>query len=91
MHGICGDPWNGVRKHEYGGVSATGEITGTYSEGQVVWLTIALNTSHCGRYRFRVCVIEDPPLERTQLTDDCLDEHVLVRFWAGQFQTRIPR
>ena len=72
-----------MRKHEYGGVSATGTLTGNYTEGQVVWFTVALNTTHYGRYRFRVCVIATPKLETELLTEECLDEHTLVRWYQG--------
>lgn len=82
LHGICGDPYNGVRKHEYGGVSANGTITATYKEGQVINIQIVITTWHYGRYRFRICVIETPTKEKTLLTDDCLDEHLLVRLAA---------
>lgn len=77
-HGMCGDPYTGERKHEYGGVSATGTITGTYTEGQVVNMTIVITAAHKGRFMFRVCVIQDPTSERAELTDECLNQHILV-------------
>lgn len=75
---MCGDPYTGERKHEYGGVSATGTITGTYTEGQVVNMTIVITAAHKGRFMFRVCVIQDPTSERAELTDECLNQHILV-------------
>ncbi|KAL6778288.1 hypothetical protein ACKKBG_A17625 [Auxenochlorella protothecoides x Auxenochlorella symbiontica] len=78
-HGICGDPFAGERKHEYGGVSATGTITGNYTEGDNINITIVINTSHKGRFSFRICVIWNPSLELTELTEDCLNEHILVQ------------
>ncbi|KAL6771970.1 hypothetical protein ACKKBG_A28485 [Auxenochlorella protothecoides x Auxenochlorella symbiontica] len=78
-HGMCGDSYTGERKHEYGGVSATGTITGTYTEGQVVNLTTVITASHKGRFTYRVCVIEDPASELAELTEECLDKHVLVQ------------
>ncbi|KFM24396.1 hypothetical protein F751_3114 [Auxenochlorella protothecoides] len=78
-HGMCGDPYTGERKHEYGGVSATGTITGTYTEGQVVNMTIVITAAHKGRFMFRVCVIQDPTSERAELTDECLNQHILMQ------------
>lgn len=87
-HGICGDPFAGERKHEYGGVSATGTITGNYTEGDNINITIVINTSHKGRFSFRICVIWNPSLELTELTEDCLNEHILVRaeFGGGEWE-----
>ena len=76
---MCGDPASGPLKHEYGGVSATGTLTANYTEGQEIDIKVTITAAHLGRFGFRICVIQHPTLEKTELTEACLDQHILVR------------
>lgn len=78
-HGICGDPFSGPRKHEYGGKFYTGKPAVSYAQGQVAQLEVFVSTNHNGRFRFRICQYRKNPFgtEQEQLTEECLDKHVL--------------
>ena len=81
-HGICGDPYAAPepRKHEAGGIYYNGgKSQALYTEGDVVDFNVVLTAYHKGDFRFRVCRIEGvkPEDERAQLTEKCLNEHVL--------------
>ncbi|KAK2080198.1 hypothetical protein QBZ16_000051 [Prototheca wickerhamii] len=86
QHGICGDPASGPLKHEYGGVSATGTLTANYTEGQEIDIKVTITAAHLGRFGFRICVIQHPTLEKTELTEACLDQHILVQSSASTNQ-----
>lgn len=79
QHGICGDPFQGPRKHEFGGKFYTGKPAVTYAQGQVAQIEVYISTNHNGRFRFRICQYRKNPFETEAdvLTDQCLDQHVL--------------
>ncbi|KAL4448120.1 hypothetical protein ABPG75_005339 [Micractinium tetrahymenae] len=83
QHGLCGDPATLAepRPHEAGGAFWTGAVApaSVFTEGQVANLTIRLTANHMGRFTFRVCRVAgiDVAAEQAQLTEACLDEHVL--------------
>lgn len=80
MRGICGDPFNGPRKHEEGGeYYGDGTPSVTYARGGIAEIDIFLSTNHRGRFRFRICKVQNngPGSEKAQLTEECLDQHVL--------------
>lgn len=84
QHGICGDPYNAPkpRDHEVGGkFYGTGAPVVTYEEGQVIRLEVTVTTNHNGRFMFSICKVNGatPQDEEAQLTQDCLNEHVLVQ------------
>lgn len=54
--------------------------TATFAPGQVVDLAVTITANHLGRFGFRICALADPNTnERAQLTEGCLDQHVLQR------------
>ncbi|KZS12834.1 Uncharacterized protein APZ42_022080 [Daphnia magna] len=67
--GVCGDPFDEIIKpHEApGGAFATGTITRTYTEGQVIPVKIDITALHKGYYEFKLCpnnnVRQDPSQE----------------------------
>lgn len=67
--GICGDAYDElIKPHEApGGVFATGTITRSYSEGQIIPVTIDITALHKGYYEFKICpnnnVKKDPSQE----------------------------
>lgn len=74
--GICGDPYNGVREHEYPGGKYTDplRITGNYASGSIMDVTVELTTTHLGYFMFRLCPETSTMREVTQ---ECLDRYVL--------------
>lgn len=82
---MCGDSSTLAqpRPHEAGGVFWTGAVVpaSVLTEGQVVNVTVRLTANHMGRFTFRVCRITgtDVAAEQAQLTDACLDEHILLQ------------
>lgn len=82
-NGICGDPYTDPmpRNHEAGGKYWTGTPAAVYLEGQTMEIDITVTTNHNGRFQFRICKIDgvSKKAERKQLTEECLDEHVLVQ------------
>ncbi len=53
--GICGDPANGRRDHETGGVHARNITTRSYPPGSVIDVAIDTVTNHGGRFVFQMC------------------------------------
>lgn len=75
--GICGDPWNEKnRTHEAGGDYAKGIIVQTYKMGQVINTTAEITANHGGYMEYRICPNND---SRKEATQECLDQHVLLR------------
>ena len=81
-HGICGDPYDGPRDHEYGGkYYVDGGIPKvTYMQGDVAKIEVFISTNHNGRFKFRICKFRaNSPFETEKdlLTEECLDQYVL--------------
>lgn len=72
--GICGDPYDGVREHESGGLYATGTIGKYYREGQIITTDIEMTATHLGWFEFRLCVNNDV---NKRATHECLNKHLL--------------
>ncbi|KAI0209664.1 hypothetical protein LSAT2_005674, partial [Lamellibrachia satsuma] len=72
--GICGDPYDGARDHEWGGPYANGIVVRHYRAGDVVVFVIEITANHLGWFEFRLCP-QDEPL--TPATQACLDSHLL--------------
>ncbi|XP_060587980.1 uncharacterized protein LOC132743477, partial [Ruditapes philippinarum] len=71
--GLCGDPFNGVRKHESGGKYATGAIADVIDKGQRnIYVKILLNSDQSGYFEFHLCVTNG-----TAETKACFDKHLL--------------
>ncbi|KDD72986.1 hypothetical protein H632_c2659p0, partial [Helicosporidium sp. ATCC 50920] len=82
-HGMCGDPYSTAvpRPHESGGAHYTGTIAATWTEGNTVEIKTVITAFHMGRFGFRICKVNgnSAQAERTQLTDACLDQNILVQ------------
>lgn len=85
--GVCGDPWPGPRDNEPGGKYARGIISRKYQPGQVIEVYVQLTANHKGYFEFRLCQHEDP---LTNITQACLDQHVLVVDSTGQTRYIVP-
>lgn len=89
--GICGDkkddgPWN----YEVGGAGwKPNQFARTYLKGQEFTAKFFLASVHRGRMGLRICKIPNwtQANEKTQLTDACLDAHVLKQ---GPSSTQAP-
>ncbi|CAF2117618.1 unnamed protein product [Rotaria magnacalcarata] len=76
--GVCGDPFQGPREHENGGIYATGIIGRTYESGTTINTTIDITANHFGYFEFRLCPLDMGHSRRTRrLTQQCLDQYLL--------------
>lgn len=80
--GVCGDPYDGVKNHETGGMYATGVITKTYTVGQIINVNIYLSANHLGYFEFRLCPSQ-------AVTQACLDQYVLQITSSGSTQYKV--
>ena len=71
---MCGDPYQGPRQNEAGGLYATGQIARRYTSGQVIDIQIEVTANHLGWFEFRLCPNNNP---KRAVTHECLDKHVL--------------
>ncbi|XP_041360499.1 uncharacterized protein LOC121376787 [Gigantopelta aegis] len=74
--GFCGDPYDGVHKHETGGVFASNLIPRTYSVGQIIDITIEVTANHGGYFEFHLC-------PKSVLSQDCFDKYPLLVVGEG--------
>lgn len=74
--GICGDRYQGPRRHEAGGKFARGVIVRHYQQGQDIDVWVDVTTNHLGWMEWRLCPHNDV---RTPATQECLDQYVLER------------
>ncbi len=58
--GLCGDPYQGPRDNEAGGMYATDVIVGQYGEGDVMGVDVQITANHNGWHEFRLCKNDDP-------------------------------
>lgn len=87
--GLCGDPWDGKRENEAGGLYATGAISGVYNQGDVITIKIEVTVNHGGWFEFRLCPNNNP--ER-KATEDCLNSNLLELTTGGtQYQLSAAR
>lgn len=68
--GICGDNYLDARPraNEDGGTYGLGIITNTYSQGQVIPITVKLTASHLGHFEFGLCNLDKGPE-----TEECFE------------------
>jgi len=85
--GECGDPWHEPRPraNEGGGRFGRGIITGTYTEGQVISVTVELTSNHKGYFEYRICPHNNPLVPADQ---ECLDQYLLE--YADGSGTKTP-
>ena len=74
--GICGDAFSdpSPRPNEAGGKYGRGIIARTYSQGDVITVTVRITANHLGYFTFKLCPNDNVKKEVTQ---ECLDKHVL--------------
>ena len=77
--GICGDPWQGPRAHEAGGLYATGALVRRYRPGSAIRVVVELTASHKGWFEFRLCPNNNIHKAATQ---KCLNRY-LLKIWGG--------
>jgi hypothetical protein len=74
--GVCGDAYDGVRAHEYGGTYATGLVSKSFPPGTgEIQITVRTVSPQMGSYEFRICSLDNLPGAVTQA---CLDQNVLL-------------
>ena len=73
---MCGDAYDEpVKPHEApGGLFATGTIVRTYTQGQIIPVTIQLTATHRGFYEFKLCPNNNIQKDGNQ---DCFDRYYL--------------
>ena len=73
--GVCGDSWleSAPRKHESGGIYATGLKGRRYTPGQIIDIEIELTANHWGYFELRLCPLEDPTKTERQ---ECFNKFV---------------
>lgn len=71
---MCGDRFDGPRQNEAGGKYASGIISRSYTEGEVIPITVMLTAPHAGWFEFRICPNNDVTKAVTQ---ECLDMYLL--------------
>ncbi|XP_064643969.1 uncharacterized protein LOC135497906 [Lineus longissimus] len=84
--GICGDPWQGQRANEAGGIYATGTIVGKYQQGETIDIEVELTANHLGWFEFKVCPNNDYTKAATQ---ECLDKYPIFLPEAGSNRMKI--
>ena len=51
--GICGDPYDGERTSEAGGLYANGIIAANYTMGDTIEVQVEITSLHLGYFEFR--------------------------------------
>ncbi|CAF0817909.1 unnamed protein product [Brachionus calyciflorus] len=82
--GICGEDYNGEKQFEKGGKYYRGLAVRTYSQGQVIDVTVQITSNHKGFFEFRICNIDN---SKTDASQSCLNQNLLRDNFA---RTRIP-
>ncbi|PVD29345.1 hypothetical protein C0Q70_11943 [Pomacea canaliculata] len=74
--GVCGDAYDlpSPRPHEAGGLYSTGVISRTYTQADVINVTVDITANHMGYFTFKLCPNNNFEKEATQT---CLDSFVL--------------
>ena len=92
--GMCGDPWNGAKRHEaFGKLAHPPRIARRYREGQVMSVRVDLTANHMGRWSLRLCPLPGsatPSVERRYLSQRCFDRHLLRRADGSGPYTYVP-
>ncbi|KAL3884518.1 hypothetical protein ACJMK2_024653 [Sinanodonta woodiana] len=79
--GICGDPWQGPRPHEPGGIYATDVIGHCYPIGtNDITVTISITAWHKGYFSFKMCPHNNP---KTNASQGCFDQYPLELVSGG--------
>ncbi|XP_056009413.1 uncharacterized protein LOC125680015 [Ostrea edulis] len=84
--GVCGDPFDGVRKNEAGGEYATGVIGRNYTRGQIITVDIEITASHDGNFQFKIC----PHNNLTEpVSQACLDQNKLKLAGTNEYKYQL--
>ncbi|KAF0712913.1 hypothetical protein As57867_004590, partial [Aphanomyces stellatus] len=73
-HGVCGDPYSGVREHETGGTYGVFPTQGAkaigacYTPGSTVDITVQLTANHMGHFTFGLCKLNG---KHDKETEEC--------------------
>lgn len=85
--GICGDPFEGPRAHEFGGKFYTGTRVRKYLAGSEITIKVDLTAPHWGYFEFRIC----PSNSREEVSQECLNRHLLRRADQGGLKVHPTR
>ncbi|XP_059147506.1 uncharacterized protein LOC131935159 [Physella acuta] len=85
--GVCGDPWNGRREHEAGGIYANGIIVRKYEVGEPIKVKIELTANHKGYFEFHICPTDNP---FQKITETCLRKHPMTVVTTGKVRYQVP-
>ncbi|KAK6962183.1 cell wall integrity and stress response component 4, partial [Biomphalaria glabrata] len=86
--GVCGDPYDGEKTNEEGGMYATGQISRTYEMGQLITIQVEITSNHLGYCEFKLC----PKTSRTdRTTQDCLDRYPLALADGSGYKYKLSR
>lgn len=74
--GVCGDAINGAKDNELpnGHFAKRLTVTRVYKQGQVIKVKVRLTAAHKGYFVFKLCPAKG---RRREVTQQCLDKHVL--------------
>ncbi|KAL3884517.1 hypothetical protein ACJMK2_024652 [Sinanodonta woodiana] len=79
--GVCGDPWQGPRPHEPGGIYATDVIGRCYlKRTKTINVTISITAWHKGYFSFKMCPHNNP---KTNASQSCFDQYPLQLVSGG--------
>ncbi|KAF0713143.1 hypothetical protein As57867_004483, partial [Aphanomyces stellatus] len=89
-HGVCGDPYNGVREHETGGTYGLFPTLGAkaigacYKPGQTVDIQVQLTANHMGVFHFELCKLNG---KHDKETEECFQTLVQPN---GEKEWKVP-
>ncbi|RHY23494.1 hypothetical protein DYB26_010913 [Aphanomyces astaci] len=90
-HGVCGDPYTGVREHETGGKYGLFPVHGNrvigkcYAPGAAIDLTVEITANHWGHFEFQLCKLGTKDAKETE---ECFQNLVQAN---GQKDWEVPR
>ncbi|RHZ20073.1 hypothetical protein DYB31_004128 [Aphanomyces astaci] len=89
-HGVCGDPYSGVRQHETGGTYGLFPVHGSkvvgacYAPGSTVDLQVQLTANHKGYFQFGLCKLNG---KHDKETNECFQTLIQPN---GDKQWQVP-
>eukprot|EP00121_Abeoforma_whisleri_P014549 Awhi_evm1s13415 len=89
-HSVCGDHVGGPFDHMDGGKYANGIIAQTYKESDTIDISLVITAHHKGWVYFNLCDLAEGSTTQTQVTQECLDVHPLVRSDGGGIESPLP-
>eukprot|EP00121_Abeoforma_whisleri_P014861 Awhi_evm1s13706 len=89
-HSVCGDHVEGPFDHMDGGLYGNGIIAHTYMENDAIDISLVITAHHKGWVYFNLCDLAEGSTPQTQVTQECLDAHPLVRADGGGIESPLP-